>query len=83
MSAYILRESVPYCKIFSGTFTASGSSLTGNTNAFDIHTKDAKVGVAADQGSVAGKLNITADMIAIGSSTSGNDVIINLGVSYT
>lgn len=70
-------------KTFSGTFTASGSSLTGNTNAFDIHTKDAKVGVAADQGSVAGKLNITADMIAIGSSTSGNDVVIDLGVSYT
>lgn len=70
-------------KTFSGTVTASGSSLTGNTNAFNIHTKDAKVGVAADQGSVAGKLNITADTIAIGSSTSGNDVIINLGVSYT
>ncbi len=70
-------------KTFSGTFTASGSSLTGNTNAFNIHTKDAKVSVAADQGSVAGKLNITADTIAIGSSTSGNDVIINLGVSYT
>lgn len=70
-------------KTFSGTVTASGSSLTGNTNAFDIHTKDSKVGVAADQGSVAGKLNITADTIAIGSSTSGNDVVIDLGVSYT
>lgn len=75
-------ETVTGDKTFSGTFTASGLSLTGNTNAFDIHTKDAKVGVAADQGSVAGKLNITADTIAIGSSTSGNDVIINLGVSY-
>lgn len=70
-------------KTFSGTVTASGSSLTGNTNAFDIHTKDSKVGVSADQGSVAGKLNITADTIAIGSSTSGNDVVIDLGVSYT
>lgn len=70
-------------KTFSGTFTASGSSLTGNTNAFDIHTKDGKVGVAADQGSVVGKLNITADSISVASSTSGNDTIINCGVSYT
>lgn len=70
-------------KTFSGTVTASGSSLTGNTNAFDIHTKDAKVGVAADQGSVAGKLNITADSISVTSSISGNDTIINCGVSYT
>lgn len=69
-------------KTFSGTFTASGSSLTGNTNAFDIHTKDGKVGVSADQGSVVGKLLITADTIAIASSTSGTDTIINCGVSY-
>ena len=70
-------------KTFSGTFTASGSSLTGNTNAFNIHTKDGKVGVAADQGSVVGKLLITADTIAVASSTSGTDTIINCGVSYT
>lgn len=70
-------------KTFSGTFTASGSSLTGNTNAFNIHTKDGKVGVSGDQGSVAGKLLITADTIAIASSTSGTDTIINCGVSYT
>lgn len=70
-------------KTFSGTFTASGSSLTGNTNAFNIHTKDGKVGVAADQGSVVGKLLITADTIAVASSASGTDTIINCGVSYT
>lgn len=63
-------------KTFSGTFTTSGTS-------FNMHTTDNKVGVAADQGSVVGKLNITADTISIASSTSGSDTIINCGVSYT
>ena len=63
-------------KTFSGTFTTSGTS-------FNMHTTDGKVGVSADQGSVVGKLNITAENINIRSSVNANDCIIDCGVSYT
>lgn len=69
-------------KTFSGGLTSTGAT-TASGASFDLHTTDGKVGVSADQGSVVGKLLITADTIAIASSTSGTDTIINCGVSYT
>lgn len=75
-------ETASGAKTFSGGLTSSGAFTTSGTS-FNMHTTDNKVGVSADQGSVVGKLIITADTIAIASSTSGTDTIINCGVSYT
>lgn len=69
-------------KTFSGGLTSTGATTASGTS-FDLHTTDGKVGVSADQGSVVGKLLITADTITVASSTSGTDTIINCGVSYT
>lgn len=69
-------------KTFSGGLTSTGAT-TASGASFDLHTTDGKVGVSGDQGSVVGKLLITADTIAVASSTSGTDTIINCGVSYT
>ncbi|MBO4726302.1 MAG: hypothetical protein J5598_01720 [Clostridia bacterium] len=75
-------ETASGAKTFSGGLTSTGSTTASGT-AFDLHTTDNKAGVSADQGAVVGRLNVTADTIVIGSSTSGTDTIINLGVSYT
>lgn len=75
-------ETATGAKTFSGGLTSTGAT-TASGASFDLHTTDGKVGVAADQGSVVGKLLITADTIAVASSTSGTDTIINCGVSYT
>jgi hypothetical protein len=75
-------ETASGAKTFSGGLTSSGAFTTSGSS-FNMHTTDGKVGVSADQGSVVGKLIITADTIQIASSTSGTDTIINCGVSYT
>lgn len=75
-------ETATGAKTFSGGLTSTGATTASGTS-FDLHTTDNKAGVSADQGSVVGKLNVTADSIAIAASNSANDVTINLGVSYT